>query len=343
MIEESVEYGLVTTDLNFLQLTNNGINLLRQYDEGDITGFNRFLFLCMEKRYRAFRFLLELFYAKNSKIPGLLIFPNYSPRQLKFQRSLFTTTSDVIDYSHSLTNEISNDIQKYLGERRDLREHTDIIILRLKESRLLTEQNFDKFNPKNYNAIAKRFRDYWQAYFLKEIYGYEYSLSSFERWLFRGKQIGILYASDFYPSFSGRIVYPTAIVIDHTSSPEFELAFDNYDDGKKLFIHKPRWEVIHDKFVDALVESYFDLRRSNRSYFINLLSLREIVCYKLKIPEFMFQYFLDKAYKLNLAGNLNIKISLEVDKLPEETSAIYLKREPVLIDGKLYKHYRHRC
>jgi len=335
VIEESVEYGLAClVDQSTLCITDVGINLLKQYEEGDITGFNRFLFHRMEHRYKAFRFLLELFYAKNSKIPGLLIFPNYSPRQLKYQRSSFTTTIDVISYSHSLIDAISDDILKYLGVRWDLHEHNENIISRLKESHLLPDRDDEYFFPKSYNAIIKRFRDYWQAYFLKEIYGYEFSLSSFERWLFRGKQIGILYATDFYPSFSGRIVYPTAIVIDHTTSPDFELVYNEYDDGRKLYIHTPRWEVIQDKFVDALVESYFDLRRSNHSYFINLLSLREIVCYKLKIPEFMFQSFLDKAYKLNLTGHLNIKISLEVDKLPEETSAIYLTREPVMIDGK---------
>ena len=67
---------------------------------------------------------------------------------------------------------------------------------------------------------------------------------------------------------------------------------------------------------------------------MNSFSLREIVCYNLKISEFCFEQLLDKAYKLNLAGQLRIRISLEVDRLPEETKANYLKRTPIMIDGK---------
>ena len=47
-----------------------------------------------------------------------------------------------------------------------------------------------------------------------------------------------------------------------------------------------------------------------------------------------FELFLDTIYKMNLAGELKIRISLEVDKLPEETKAMYLKQEPVMVDGK---------
>ena len=39
-------------------------------------------------------------------------------------------------------------------------------------------------------------------------------------------------------------------------------------------------------------------------------------------------------YRLNLQSKLQIKIALEVDKLPEETKAMYLTREPVMIAGK---------
>jgi hypothetical protein len=60
------------------------------------------------------------------------------------------------------------------------------------------------------------------------------------------------------------------------------------------------------------------------------------VCYRLRISEAVFGTFLDHTYKLNLAGKLGgrISISLEVDKLPEETKAQYLVKEPVMIDGK---------
>ena len=46
-----------------------------------------------------------------------------------------------------------------------------------------------------------------------------------------------------------------------------------------------------------------------------------------------FEETLNEIYRLNISGKLNIHISLEVDKLPEETSVMYMKREPVMVDG----------
>ncbi|MCI5151201.1 MAG: hypothetical protein D3916_17765, partial [Candidatus Electrothrix sp. MAN1_4] len=65
----------------------------------------------------------------------------------------------------------------------------------------------------------------------------------------------------------------------------------------------------------------------------NLVSLREIVCLRLKISMQSFEDRLNEIYLLNLSGQLRISISLEVDKLPEETSAMYIKHEPVMVDG----------
>jgi hypothetical protein len=54
----------------------------------------------------------------------------------------------------------------------------------------------------------------------------------------------------------------------------------------------------------------------------------------MRISERVFELLLDLAYKHRLSGNLRIRISLEVDRLPEETKATYLKQAPVMVDGK---------
>ena len=84
---------------------------------------------------------------------------------------------------------------------------------------------------------------------------------------------------------------------------------------------------------NVLVNGYFDLKRRVRYNFVNLVSLREIVCFRLKISMHTFEETLNEIYRLNISGQLNIHISLEVDKLPEETSVMYMKREPVMVDG----------
>ena len=58
----------------------------------------------------------------------------------------------------------------------------------------------------------------------------------------------------------------------------------------------------------------------------------------MKISERLFEIFLTEAYKLNLQGKLPLfSISLEVDRNPEETTAMYIKQDPILINGQ-YKN-----
>jgi hypothetical protein len=65
--------------------------------------------------------------------------------------------------------------------------------------------------------------------------------------------------------------------------------------------------------------------------------LREKVCFRMRIPSYHFNECLEKTYLMNLRGEMDAQISLEADRLPHETNAMYLKREPVLVNGK-YKN-----
>ena len=334
VIDEAADYDLISEeDSGSLQLTEGGRELLSQYQSENHARFNQSLFQLMERRYSAFRYLIEFLYKVNQYKPGLLVLPNYSPLQLHLERSSVRTTKDIIKYSEVLVKRLEQDINKHLGTTSNLSEQNLVLVSRLIDSGLLPKDNTAEFAPEKYNVITKRFRDFWITYFLREIYKYEYSLSSFDIWTYRGKQIGIIQATEFYPNFNGRIVYPTSVIAGSIESPDFE-KLHTYSDGFSLFMHNPVGENNQNGFVNYLVKAYFDLRRSSRSYFINLAALREIVCYNMKISEGLFENFLDTTYRLNLAGNLKVRISLEVDRLPEETKAIYLKQEPVMVDGK---------
>jgi len=334
VVGEAKAYGLVITADHELFLTEHGAKLLRQYKLEGVQRFNQSLFVLMEEKYAAFRYLVSFLYSLNKSNPGLLILPTYSPRQLGFERSKIETTRDIIKYSNSLVSRLTDDIRTYLGEHRDLWGNNQNLINRLKETKIIPPNDGDKLDPSRYNVIIKRFRDAWITYFLREIYNFESSLSTFDIWMYRGKQIGIIHASEFYPNFTGRIVYPTSVLAAGVSSRDFEQLIE-YEDGNRLYIHKPMLEDQNQqKFLGHLVNGYFDLRRSYASYFINLSALRELVCYNMKMSEVAFETFLDSAYRLNLAGNLQVRISLEVDKLPEETKGMYLKRVPVMVGGR---------
>jgi len=332
VIAESLEYELITQEEKKIHLTEKGRKLLVQYDEG-FEYFALSLFKLMEEKYEAFRSIIELLYSASKAKGGLFIFPIYSPLQLHFDRSKIRTSADIEKYSLALVKKLEQDIQQYLGEKKDLSYKNKELLENLIDDELIPSKKNAEFSPIKYNAITTRFRNFWLKYFLQEIYHYEYYLSSFEIWTYRAKQIGIIHATEFYPYFNGKIIFPTSVIIKSTASSDFEKIYD-YPDGYGLYVHKPNIEGNQEKFIDHLVKAYYDLRRTNRSYFISLSALREMVCYNMKISEYIFQQFLDSVYRANLSGELKIKISLEVDRLPEETKAIYLKQEPVMVDGK---------
>ncbi len=335
VIDEATIYDLIEEkEPSVFTLTDSGRKLISVFDSRNPSTFNEKLFPLIERKLGIFRDIIESLYKRSERRQGLLIFPSYSPRLLGFEKSKVRTTQDILDYSGKLVVTLEQDIQKYLLTSRSLSEKNEELISDLIRAELLAKDASGSFNPKFYDRVTKRFRDFWTKVFLTEIYGYEYSWSTFERWVYRGKQIGIIHATEFYPGFSGKIIYPTSVIVPRATSDDFKLAF-SYDDNQKLYVHAPRWNVIDEKFVKCLVDSYFDLRHPTSGYFISLPSLRELVCYKLRISEKLFEAYLGETYKLNLIGQLkNIRISLDVDKHPDDTKAMYLTKEPVMVEGK---------
>lgn len=347
VLSESLEYDLVERSFppnktsendkdSLIHITRFGEKVLKDYEEKGKQTFNFSILSKMEKKSFAFYQLLKLCYDENNSKNGLLIFPIYSGLKLNFDKSSFVTNKQVLEYSRALRLKLENDIKTYTKKTVvSLVEEEDILINKLKSDKIITEYINQSFDSDKYNALLSRFRKYWLNYFLKNIYGYEYSFDTFNIWVERAKQIGILHTTEFFPDFSGRIIYPTSIITRNTNNKDFFEAFA-YETGEFLYIHEPQWDIFQEPFIKTLQEEYYVLQSSKKTHFINLLDLKERVCFKLKISGFTFDKFLEQTYLLNLQSKLNkIQISLEADKLPQETNAMYLKREPVLINGKL--------
>jgi hypothetical protein len=352
VIVECKEYDLISENLerasttSVFRLKSNGRKLFRKYKNEGEQEANRFLFELMEKRYGAFRYFLEFLLASGNARKSLLVLPSYSPRQLGFEKSQFKTGSDVLVYLDSLIQKFNDDFTLFLGKSTgtkysidSLKEQSDRLISRLREAGLFPSAPSDAFRLEKYNSVTKRIRDFWITYFLRDIYRFAGSFTSFDIWAYRAKQFGILHVTEFYPSFSGRLAYPTSVIVHHNSNRDFEKLFE-YPDGKNLFLHHPNPmdEDSQSIFIEKVYKAYLDLRRTTRSSYINIPPLREKVCYNMKISERLFETFLSEAYKLNLQGKLPFfSISLEVDRKPEETTAMYIKQEPIIIDGQ-YKN-----
>ncbi|MBU2929277.1 hypothetical protein [Winogradskyella psychrotolerans] len=333
VISESLSCGLLNEKEHLLSLTKKGRNTLN-IGLRDKRAFYDVILKILEKKYSAFYHLIKLCYEQNSSKNGLLIFPIYSPRKLGFDKKEMKTNNHLIKYSNKLRVTLEKDIEKFLSVKMSLKEPEKELIKKLIDDDILVSGDLDNlFNSLKYNAIIGRFRKFWLNYFLNEIYEYPFSFTTFNIWVERGKQLGVIHTTEFYPNFDGRLVYPTSIIVEDNKNNDLVKAYD-YGQGEFLFIHKPKWKNNKNKFIDTLHNSYFDLKNNKRTNFIRISDLREKVCYKLKLPTFIFNNFLQETYNESLKGETKIQISLEADRLPQETSAMYLKREPVIINNQ---------
>lgn len=330
VVEESEALGLITRGLNY-KLTEKGTLLLDTYDLNGTESFNEQLFVLIENKGFGFHYLLSSLLRINPTNAGTIVFPSYSPLKLHFSKKDILEDNKFIDYLNALCGQLMNDITLHLGEQINLNGPNNELIDRLVETGLINK-NYNLNNPKDYNLIVTRVRNFWANHFLRNVYGFKNinSISNFDIWAYRAKQIGILNISEFHPGINGKMIYPTSILFKKIKSAEFKKIFE-YPTGEVLYIHNPSFG---DGFISSLYESYLELKRSYRSYFVNLNDLRDIVCYKLKISNRKFVELLEKAYELNLKGTLSISISLEADKLPSE-KAVYQTRDPIYIAQKV--------
>ncbi|MDX2173608.1 MAG: hypothetical protein SFY56_10825 [Bacteroidota bacterium] len=334
VLSESLDLKLVEKKGKEINISPLGNKLLGISKTKGLDKFNLEIFKLMEQKTNGFRYLIESCYNGNPTKNGLLAFPVYSPLKLGISKDeIVYNKNGLNNYFKVLQEKLESDIKIYLGIDLNIENANKSLAKRINTSGLIDNYNYSTSIFANYNKIIKRTRDYWINYFLKEIYKFDLSLSYFELWVYRSKQLGIINTHEFYPGFNGKIVYPISVLMDEKANTDFKELY-SYEDGAKLYFHAPKWSSNQNEFVDILFRSYHDIKARTKSYFISLHDLRDMVCFKMKIAEKAFDEFLRKAYQLNLKNQLKIKISLETDKLPEENKAIYLMREPVLISGK---------
>ncbi|HBB33166.1 MAG TPA: hypothetical protein DDZ80_01385 [Cyanobacteria bacterium UBA8803] len=335
VVSEATDYKLISINNGEIELTSEGRDALQIYETKGTIEFNHYLFQLMEeKHHEPFRYLIETCYKVNAKKSGLLIFPIYSAYRLGIERDSLKASKDIKKYFQTLQNRIEEDISKHLGKNISLKKENNDLIQKIAEEGLLPTSDSQAFDPKKYNTILRRSRDFWLKYFLQTLYEYQISLDSFEIWAYRAKQIGLLHITEFYPdpSFYGKVVYPLSVIKTVSKSESFQMFYE-YRDASKLYLHQPSWknENTQEEFVQSLHQAYLDVRQLAKTYFVSLPNVKERVCYAMKIPEYLFDQFLSQAYNNK---RLRISISLEVDKLPDETKVMYLRREPVMVDGK---------
>ena len=327
--EESRDYQLVESkDDGSFTLTDDGRSILESYGTPE---FRLAILERMEARFRAFRYLLTKMY---ENVSGVLLFPLYSPLDLGIPKKEIACANDIARYGDQLREQIASDMKGLADRTVDLPDANAKILPRLRESGKLPDDDSKAFPRNEYTAIIGRYRKFWFSYLLQSVYGVELSESTFEIWAYRGKQLGTVNVTEQYPGMSGRIVYPVSVISRRIENRDFRRVF-SYNDSS-LWLHEPHPSSFLNKFVDSLTEAYVGQRWSARSYFASLYVVREIVCLRCKLSENCFEALLNAAYEKSIRGQLRIKISLEVDRTPGETTATYLRREPIYVRSQPY-------
>lgn len=332
VIEEALIYDLIKKSNETYALTKSGEDLLDSF-KSDKNKFNLKILELMESNLFGFHYLINTCIEANRSKNGLLIFPIYSPLKLNITKNSINKSSDIVAYINILVNKLQSDSYEHLERFLDLNQAKNQLINKLISNNLINLTS-ESFNETKYYAVLSQIRNFWLNYFLNEVYKIKMSVSYFEIWCYRAMQLGILNVTEFYYNFEGKIIYPISIISNKVNNKDFIQVF-KYNDGKSLYLHSPEFPNIKEQFTKVVYESYIDLKSKLKSYFINLYDLREIVCYKLKISFDDFAHYFELLYQLNLEGQISLQISLEADKTPEETKAMYLKREPIYIDNRL--------
>jgi hypothetical protein len=141
--------------------------------------------------------------------------------------------------------------------------------------------------------------------------------------------------SEFFPGINSLIIYPTSKVIAaKIESPNF-IVMGKTKLNEYLVRYDPEWQIFRDDFVRCLWDNYIELRKLRDDYWITVQDLKDLVCYKLQLSESTFQLFLECAYKESMNETIRqFKISLEVDRSPEERTLVNSKRYPIFINNK---------
>lgn len=156
---------------------------------------------------------------------------------------------------------------------------------------------------------------------------------SYSYWCTRLEEIGLLNYTDYNIPIPGRIIYPVCSFKDNVPNDNFRLIkqVSNLSD-KYLCLFRPGWSYIKDLFYETLYEEYKKIYLQVKSLYISIQDLRDSVCRILRLGNFVFDEFIERAVDESLYGNTSIRIALETDVREDQRKS--LQRRPVYVHGK---------
>ena len=155
---------------------------------------------------------------------------------------------------------------------------------------------------------------------------------TFMAWCPRLESLEFIFYSDWHPRVHGRILFPAAVFRSQASSDRFEAMPQIVDpDGRRLWLHQPKWPIMQDQFWKTLVAAHRRISPHVNSMYVSLLDVRDEVCRQLRLSAARFDEFLGNA--LDDMQRSDFSISIETDIREEQRSGYGLLRRPVYIRG----------
>lgn len=157
---------------------------------------------------------------------------------------------------------------------------------------------------------------------------------SFMVWCPRLEKFNMICYTDNNPDIPGRLLYPIS-AFKNTASSDYECKeFIRNREGKKLYLHTPKWHKTKELFIETLIDVYQMYYDKQSIIYISLQDIRDEVCRQLRISPILFEGFLKKTYEASIKNKIKYSISLETDLRLDMKQQI--NRRGVYINGIMY-------
>jgi hypothetical protein len=154
---------------------------------------------------------------------------------------------------------------------------------------------------------------------------------TFKPWCPRLQALELIGYTDWHPSVSGRLLYPTSVFrAPGAMEPFEELPGIRHPDGRPLALHQPSWGLWRQRFWDTLVTVYDEVFHQVQSRYISLLNVRDEVCRRLRLSPARFDRFLGHALA-EVPPEGGRHLSIETDMREDLRTARGLARRPVYV------------
>ena len=328
-IEEMIRFNLFKLiDKINIEFTAEGIVFYGYIMERNFIAAEKMLCQKMESHYGQPSQLINYFRGLNKLGNGLVVFPRPSPSALNFSTEAIITGNKLEDYCRACSEYSSNEIYKFMG------------ILISKEAiffRLFTLLNayFERMDYRKQSInIPREVKTIMYSFYIDTFLEGKFEAITFDIWIKRAKELKILNSTELFPGFNGLIIYPISVLVPQKINNEEFVLMAITNKNEQLFRYEPKWERFKERYVQVLWDNYIELSRSSKNFFVSVQDLRDIVCFKLQISENTFAKFLGNAYNETMNEIIRqFKISLEVDRSPQERTFKNSKRYPILINN----------